>query len=140
LQNDIYRLNGEVASFKYNFFYFRNGNKNGIDQKESSEVTLPRLRLNAYKRVVKTQFLGLRYGLDNFKDLKIQEGGMLEKMEVLVIDRGVYSSVGLGSISDRLDHQFYPRLGSHKEITFDIDHSLTGSDDHSMQLSLDYTV
>lgn len=139
LKNDQYRLTGEIGYFKYNFSYFGIGNDNPLADEEMYEVTFPRLRLNAYKKIGTYNFVGLRYAFDRYKNLMFQNGGALEDSMILGTMGGINSSIGIGFISDRRDHQFYPRSGTYTEINVDVDHRLTGSHYQCIKMSFNFT-
>ncbi|MBU2018538.1 MAG: outer membrane protein assembly factor, partial [Bacteroidetes bacterium] len=139
LKNDQYRLTGEVGYYKYNFFYFGVGNCNDTSARESYEVTFPRLRLNAYKRISQNMFVGLKYGYDHFQDLKFDPNGDLRNSTISGVKGGVNSAVGLGMIYDSRDHPFYPRNGFLADVSFGVEDKWTGSDFSFNKLNVDIT-
>ena len=139
LKNDEYRLTGEVGFYKYNFFYFGIGNSNSFDAKESYEVTFPRLRINAYKRLNKTFFLGVRYGFDHFQNLIFDPKGNLRNETFSGIKGGRNSFLGTGFIYDSRSHPFYPRSGYLADISMGFENKFTGSDFKFSKLNADIT-
>lgn len=139
LKNDAFRINGELGYYKYTFFYFGIGNDNGAMQKESYQVTFPRLRFNGLMRVNESDFIGLKYGYDNFQNVRLAEGGLLETNQTFGVMGGVTSSLGLAFLSDKRDHPFYPRSGGITRVEVDVDSRWTGSDFECVKVTMDYT-
>lgn len=72
------------------------------------------------KKVALGIFSGIRYELDHYSELIPQAGGSLETSAPPGIEGGLLSGLGLSFTHDSRDNQFYPRLGSFVEASFDI--------------------
>lgn len=137
LKNDTYRLYGEVGYYKYFYYFFGIGNSASQQSKESFQVTYPRLRVNAYRRVAPHLYAGLRYAFDRFGSFQFDPAGQLQQRTIIGTNGGVNSGIGVGAQLDTRDRQFYPRKGLFGEFHIVHDNNWTGSDFHFTKTTLD---
>lgn len=123
-----WRAYGEVAWYRYLYQYFGIGNTYPNEFKETYVAKYPRVRINMLHRLHKHGLAGLRYGLDVFRILSIQEGGELASGKITGTGGGVSSAFGPVWLFDSRDNQFYPRSGALIESTAYAELPLWGSD------------
>ncbi|WP_276167258.1 BamA/TamA family outer membrane protein [Zobellia alginiliquefaciens] len=106
-----WRLLGEFGFYKYFYNFFGVGINSKEEDEETYEVTFPRARLALMHEVIPDFYLGLGYEFDNFRNLKIEEGGTLEASNVPGKRDGTISNVGLQAFYDTRDNIFFPTKG-----------------------------
>lgn len=122
-RGDRHRFVGELGAYKYTFFFFGIGNQPGTykEKKEMYEVSFPRLRFSYYHRVKSHLFLGVKYAVDIFSDLRVADTTLLYKTMPLGFDLGTNAGVGPALLYDSRDSIYYPRSGWYIDMntTFD---------------------
>ncbi len=113
IKNDTYRIIGELGAYKYSYLYYGIGNNIPINKstEEPFLVSFPRVRLSAYKKVIKNTFVGLRYNFDYFTNLIYDAGGVLKNKQITGTQGGVNSGLGIAAIYDSRDNIYYSRKG-----------------------------
>lgn len=109
--NEKWRVIGELGFYKYFYNFFGVGMDAKEEDEETYEVTFPRVRFSIVRELFTDFSLGLGYELDNFSNLKIQEGGVLSSSEVIGKRDGTISNIGVVAFYDARDHIFYPTKG-----------------------------
>jgi hypothetical protein len=113
LKKDNIRLNGEIGYYKYTYFFYGIGNLAGaFDQKEESfQVTFPRVRLSALKKVTSNIFVGARLAFDSYSDLRLTENSKILVGNLTGIQVGKNLGFGPAILYDSRSSIFYPRKG-----------------------------
>ncbi len=138
LKRDTYRLSGEIGYYDYKYFYFGTGNK-GIVPEEAYTVKYPRIRFNAYQRLGKNWFGGLRWAYDRFSSFEFDTAGVLRNQTVIGTISAANSGLGIGFQLDSRDQQFYPRKGFLGEFHIVRDDKWTGSGYQFTKVTFDLT-
>ncbi len=107
--NNTYYLNGDIGWYKYNYFYFGVG-ESRVSQ-EVFDVTFPRVKLLAAKKIGTYNYVGLRYQFENYDVTATQAGGELATRTIAGSDFSRTSSLGISVLRDTRDNVFYPRSG-----------------------------
>ncbi len=139
MQNDNYRITGEIGYYKYTYFYYGTGNNIPSDgsSREQYDVSFPRLRLSLYKRLSKHIFAGLKYNFDDYFGLKYKADGQLIEKKPNGFDGGINSGAGVGAIFDSRDNIYYPRKGVFIEAGTTFDDPALGSNYRFSKTTLD---
>ncbi len=106
---------GEVGWYRYVYFFYGTGNDVREGNQESYYARFPRVRFDAYKKVQKNTFLGIRFWMDQYNVTGIEANGLL--------DNGSYEgkfggrNLGIGPVLliDSRDNQLYPNSGTYFE-------------------------
>lgn len=123
LKNDNYRLNGELGFYEYVYFYFGRGNSIGSfeEKREMFDISFPRFRITALKKLKPSLFLGFRYAFDAYYDLQVEPGGLLDQDRPTGYATGINSGFGPALLFDTRSNVFYPRKGMLLDINSTID-------------------
>ncbi|HWY33198.1 MAG TPA: BamA/TamA family outer membrane protein, partial [Nitrosopumilaceae archaeon] len=134
---DKYNIYGETNLYNYNFLYFGIGNHQDKNYQETYELYFPRIRLNLLHRMANNLFGGLRYGLDDFHMINLQQNGQLNSGTVTGGKGGRTSGIGLVAKYDNRDKLFYPGKGYLVELFVQNDSKYSGSNFNFTKYSLD---
>jgi outer membrane protein assembly factor BamA len=107
--NNNYYFNADIGWFRYNFFYYGIGEARV--EEELFDVTFPRVRLLASRKVGANTYLGIRYQFEQYDVTRTQEGGELSTGRIAGSQFSRTSSLGLSVLHDTRDSVFYPRKG-----------------------------
>ena len=132
-----YNFYGELGYYRYNYFYFGNGNSFEDYDGELFGVTFPRVRLNALYQIRPNTYLGLRYWMDDYDITEVEEMSVLDTENITGQDGGFLSGLGLLAQYDNRDHIFYPRKGWFAEGVILQNGSYLGSPFNFTKVSLD---
>ncbi len=137
-KEEKYKLYGELGYYRFVYFYFGNGNNTKEVDREVFNVNFPRIRLNALYGLNKNWFVGLRYWLDDYNIVKVEEGGLLDTDNAIVgRTGGLLSGGGLVVNYDSRDHLFTPRKGVLAEMVLFGNEKFLGSDFSFQKFYLD---
>lgn len=106
--NDFY-VNADIGWYKYNYFFYGIG-EDRVPQ-EIFDVTFPRIKILAARKVGKSNYVGLRMLYEHYDVTQVEEGGLLASGEITGSDFSRTSSLGLSFLRDTRDNVFYPRKG-----------------------------
>jgi len=137
LKNEAYNVFGEIGYYKYNFFFWGVGNKQAFNAQELYDVTFPRLKLNALKRLAPNTYAGIKYNFDDFRVTRVDSGGILDKGDVIGSKGGKVSSLGLVIKYDSRDNLFNASKGHFAELSYQIDDKKIGSSFNNSRLIFD---
>ncbi|NNE78220.1 MAG: BamA/TamA family outer membrane protein [Pricia sp.] len=135
--NERWRLLGELGFYKYFYNFYGLGINSREENEESYEVTFPRVRLSLLREVLPNFSIGLGYQLDGFRNLKIDEGGVLEASEAIGIRDGTVSNLGIEMIYDTRDNIFFPTKGVFVQGNVYTSSKILGSSFHYSKFELD---
>lgn len=137
LKNEAYNVFGEIGYYKYNFFFWGVGNKQPFNAQELYDVTFPRIKLNALKRVAPNTYAGIKYNYDDFRVTRVDSGGILDNGNVIGSRGGNVSSLGAVLKYDSRDNLFYPTKGYFAELSFQVDNKAISSSFNNNRLIFD---
>ncbi|WP_421775012.1 BamA/TamA family outer membrane protein [Gracilimonas sp.] len=137
LQQNNWRLDGEIGYYRYTYKYYGIGNNTPDSNEETYRVNFPRVQVNALHKVSRNIYAGLSYWFDQYDITNIKSGGLLDTNNPTGTAGGTHSGIGITTVYDTRDNIFYSRSGSYLELQGLIDRSWTGSDYDFFQLSFD---
>lgn len=139
LQNDNWRLNGELGYYDYVYFFFGVGNPPGShdQKKEAFEISFPRLRTTLLKKVRPNLFLGLRYSFDYYFDLQTETNSKIVLFDLEGQQAGTNSGVGPSLLYDTRDDVFYTRKGIYLDVNATLDDPVLLSDYRFFRMYVD---
>ena len=109
--DEKWRIVGELGYYKY-FYNFYGVGVNALEEDmEIYEVNFPRLRMSILREIAPALSVGMGYALDNYTQLKIDSGGILEASDVIGKEGGTVSNLGFVAFYDSRDNIFYPTRG-----------------------------
>ncbi len=108
---DKWRLVGELGYYKYIYNFYGAGINSLEANKETYDVTFPRLRVALLRELVPSFSTGISYELDNYMNLKFDEDGELAASAVEGKDGGTVSNIGITALFDTRDNIFHPTRG-----------------------------
>ncbi|GAA4381317.1 BamA/TamA family outer membrane protein [Hymenobacter koreensis] len=112
-RNNYYAY-GELGYYRYNYYFYGVGENQG--PRELYGVNFPRIRLNAFRRVVPgwvrgKLYAGLRYQWEDYDVTSVESGGLLESGAVPGGRGSRVAGGGLGVFFDSRDNVFFPTKG-----------------------------
>lgn len=125
--DEKWRLVGELGFYKYVYNYFGQGINALQEDLETYDVSFPRVRLALLREVYSHFSVGLSYELDDFKNLKSKENGILETSDVIGKDGGAVSNIGILAFYDTRDNIFFPTKGLFIQASYYVSSALLGS-------------
>lgn len=130
-KNNQYYAYGESGYYLYNYNYYGIGNY-ALNIEENYKVNYPRLQWNFLRRIPsKTEkarnYLGMRMWFESYNIIEVEPGGELARGNVTGTDNNQTLALGLVSIRDKRDNQFYPSKGHFEEFSIQYDHPTWGS-------------
>ena len=137
LKDRKYNFYGEFGYYRYNYFYFGNGNTFDDYEGELFGVSFPRVRINALYQVFPNLYTGIRYWMDDYQITEVEEEGLLNNFGIEGAQGGFISGLGLISQYDNRDRIFYPSKGWFAEFVFLHHSTVTGSEFEFDKWSLD---
>ena len=133
--DEKWRLVGELGFYKYVYNYFGQGIDSSKEAVETFDVSFPRLSL--LREMYSNFSVGLSYELDDFKNLKSVEGGILETSDVIGKTGGAVSNIGILAFYDTRDNIFYPTKGFFIQASYYVSSEFLGSSFHYSKYQLD---
>ena len=102
---------GEAGYYKYSYYFYGIGNKQSDDYKELYKVNYPRVKVNALKKISKSLYAGLRYGLEDYNIIGADSGKQLSTGIITGSKGGFVSGIGPAINFDTRDNIFSPSRG-----------------------------
>lgn len=136
-KDELYKVYGELGYYRYNYFFYGIGNQTKAEDEEIYDVNFPRIRLNALYLLRENTYVGLRYTMDNFTDLKTAEGGILDSQDITGKQGGLVSGFGIVGNYDSRDNLFYASKGMFLETVLYWNPKSLGSDFNFNKLTID---
>ncbi|GAA4346152.1 BamA/TamA family outer membrane protein [Hymenobacter saemangeumensis] len=111
---NTYYAYGEAGYYRYNYYYFGQGTREV--EPELYGVNFPRVRLNAFRRILTgigrgSLYLGGRYQYEDYDLTSVAEGGLLAGGTVPGGRGSRLTGGGLGVFYDSRDNVLFPRKG-----------------------------
>jgi len=137
-KDEKYKFYGELGYYRFVYFFFGNGSETLEENEEKFNVNFPRVRLNGLYGINKKWFVGLRYWLDDYDIVGVEEGGLLDTDESIIgREGGLLSGGGIVVNYDTRDHLFTPSKGILAELVLFANDKILGSDFNFQKLYLD---
>lgn len=135
--SEKFRIVGELGYYKYVYNYFGQGINSSEENLEVYNVSFPRVRLAVLREVFSNLSVGVGYELDDFKNLKAEEGGLLETSNVIGKNGGTMSNIGILAFYDTRDNIFYPTKGLFIQASYYVSSDILGSNFNYAKFQLD---
>lgn len=137
-ENEKYTVFGEIGWYRYNYFYFGNGNEIPADYEELYGVNYPRLKLTGMYEFKPDLYTGLRVLSDKYRITELVSEGILVRDDTPGIEGGWNNAVGVIINFDNRDNYFATQRGWYLEAGFDFFGGYVGSDYEYQRLTLDF--
>jgi outer membrane protein assembly factor BamA len=142
--NNDYYAYGESGYYLYNYNYFGIGN-HSENILENYKVNFPRLQWNFLKRIPsKNQearnYLGPRIWFEDYDIVEFEAGGEFDQGKVPGTYNNRTAAIGLVSIRDSRDFQFYPGKGHFEEFSIQYDNPAWGSNYKFLRIAYDLSL
>ncbi|MEP0367538.1 MAG: BamA/TamA family outer membrane protein [Cyclobacteriaceae bacterium] len=118
LKDGKYRLKGELGFFKYPYQFYGIGPDVSLDKFENYSATFLRFNSLFLKKFNENSYTGPAISYDEYFDVSIEDGGLLDSNKPTGIETGRLIGVGAGLIVDHRDNQFSPSNGTYLESRY----------------------
>lgn len=135
--NEKWRVIGELGYYKYVYNYFGQGVTSLQENRETFEVTFPRVRFSMLREILPNFSMGLGYQLDKYSNLNKDENGLLSNSDIKGNTGGTISNIGLLAFYDTRDDNFYPSKGFFIQGSIYTSSEFLGSSFNYSKFSLD---
>ena len=123
-KNNLYFANGELGFYRYNYYYFGQGQRQV--PAELYGVNFPRVRVNVFRRITRADpakpgrglYAGLRYQYEHYAITSTAPGGELATGTVPGGRGSTVSGLGTGFFYDSRNNVFYPSRGVVADLTY----------------------
>lgn len=132
-----YWLKGEVGFYRYFYYFYGIGPEAKSANEETYKFTLPRVRLDATRKLNESSFLGFRYWFDQYNISEIDSTGILFNDAPIGQTGGRVSGIGPVFIYDTRDNVYSSRKGYRVELSTLFFEDFIASDYRYLQASLD---
>jgi len=127
LKEDNYWVQGELAFYRYPYFFSGVGNEVPNGYEEDYTAQFPRFRLTGMKKVAPNLYAGAQYWFQNTNIREREAGGLLEQ-GAPGGDGGTTSGIGWAVNYDKRDIQFFPSKGAFVQLRSLFNQQELGSD------------
>lgn len=131
-------ISGEVGYYRYVYRFFGLGNATPAES-EAFEADFPRLQLNVQYMFRPRLYLGMWYGMDDYRITQREADGELSKGQITGQEGGVISGLGFIANYDSRNHLFYPTGGQRLQFRTFFNRQLLGSRFDFDRYSLDWS-
>ncbi|MEO9474489.1 MAG: hypothetical protein ABJG41_03115 [Cyclobacteriaceae bacterium] len=118
LKTGEYRIKGELGFFKYPYQFYGTGPDVSLDKFENYSATFLRFNSLFLKKFSSNSYAGPAISYDEYFDVSIETGGLLEQNQPTGIQTGRLIGAGAGLIIDHRDNQFSPASGNYLESRY----------------------
>jgi outer membrane protein assembly factor BamA len=128
-KNNQYFANGELGYYRYNYYYFGQGQREV--PAELYGVNFPRVRVNVFQRITQVDqarpgrglYAGLRYQYEKYAITSVVANGALANgnvsgREIPGASGSLLSGLGTGLFYDSRDNVFFPGRGMVADLTY----------------------
>jgi outer membrane protein assembly factor BamA len=137
-KNEKYYSYGELGYYKYSYRFFGVGNDLPASNEELYNVDFPKLRVNLMQLLRRSLYLGISYWYADYDIVKVKEGGLLDRQNIVGQNGGTTSALGLIALYDSRDNYNYPSKGTYLEVSTRSNKQFIGSEYDYTLLSIDY--
>jgi hypothetical protein len=110
-KDNLYWISGQVAFYRYPYFFRGIGNGNPSYTYEDYTASFPRIRLSVNRRFGNYFFTGPVYWFQDTKVLEVESGGLLDTDSIAGADGSLISNFGWQFIFDSRNKLFAPTKG-----------------------------
>ncbi|TRX54286.1 BamA/TamA family outer membrane protein [Fulvivirga sp. M361] len=128
LKDESYAFFGELSYFDFPIFYYGIGNDSKEENEEDLDYKVISFEQRVLKKITEYHFAGFNYSGVRVFDLKFEPQFLIEDLEQLESDVGLYSGLGLSYIYDSRDNLLNAFEGNFLEVSTLFNGDLTGSD------------
>lgn len=138
-KKEEYLLTGKITLEKYPDKFWGIGNRTSDDAEENFTPRIFSLEASFQKKILSKQklYAGIFGLFENYKILKMDPGGSLEKQEYAGSTGGTTSSLGFILNWDTRDNIFYPTQGHYWQLCTHFSGEFLGSDFNMTSIKLD---
>jgi len=133
-----YHLVGTLFYKKYTEKFFGIGNTTSDDMEEDYSFRVARLDVSFLRKVSEKLYFGIQYELEHNKIASVEEGGLLERMDIIGSDGGTASGIGAVLNWDSRNNIFFPTQGSFYQISTKFFRQAFGSSYNFNRFNLDF--
>ncbi len=137
LKENKYYFYGEMAFYRFPYFFRGIGNGFGEDDFERYDAQFPRFRLTATRRIGKHIYTGPRYWFQNTDVISVAPGRMLDTAGIAGSNGGINSGLGWVVSYDSRDKIFNPTKGYFAQFETLFNTDALGSDFNYQTYTLD---
>jgi len=128
---------GEYSYNDFSYYYYGTGPGNEKGVSEKYKVKFPLFRINYYKRISNSIFIGARWWYEDY-NIKSFESNELLLTKTPGRSGGTTSGPGIVFLFDTRDNLYYSLKGDYLELVYQNQSSLTGSDFFYDRYRFDY--
>jgi len=139
-KNEKWYMRGITGYYNFSYFFYGIGNEMNNDHEELYDVDFFRFRVDVMNLIRPNLYLGLRYWLEDYEMVKVEEGGLLNSNQIVGSNGGLVSTTGLISLWDKRDNYNYPTKGYLLESLILINSKFLGSEFEFTRFSFDYSI
>ena len=115
-KDEVYNIYGELGYYRYTYFYYGIGNSFEDYEGELFDLSFPRIRLNAARKIWKDWYGGLRFWLDDMEVGGLEPEGLLFTRPPVGRNGGTLSAAGGFLLLDQRNNVFFPTAGHYLEV------------------------
>lgn len=134
--NNLWKLKGEIAYFRYLYNFYGIGNQTLLENKETFKADYPRIRVDLLRQFGDF-FVGMRYRFDHIKIFDLKSGGILDSNPIVGKSGGSVAGLGFVTQYDNRDFIYNPTKGCYMEAEVFIGNKRVGSQYSFQRLAID---
>ncbi len=127
-KDEKYFSQGYIGYIKFPDKFYGIGNDTPEENEEDFTPKFTRFKASFLYRFFPSVYGGISYELENYKIIKLTEGGMLTSGEILGSEGGTTAGIGIQFLLDNRNNIFYPSKGNFLQFFWKIFNSEVGSD------------
>ncbi len=135
--NNIYVLNGTLSFVKFPQKFYGIGSEAPESAEELYTPQTVLLEISAKRKLFRSLYGGVEYGLETTKILAYEADGALGPGDLPGSRGGLVSGVGLSLSWDSRDNILFPRRGQHLQLSAGLYHKALGSNFNFSRIALD---
>ncbi|UCE42188.1 MAG: BamA/TamA family outer membrane protein [Candidatus Aminicenantes bacterium] len=116
LNKGKFHLIGDLRFKKYTENFYGIGPQTLDEMEEDFRYRSFALKCSLRKRLRPSLYVGIQYDFEHSKITKIEEGGILDTDDVLGVEGGIISGIGIILVQDSRNNLFYPTKGTLLQI------------------------
>lgn len=118
LNEDNYRIGGEISFYRYPYFFAGIGNGNTTKYEEDYNANFPRFAITGLKRIKKGLYTGPKLFYQNTTITHVETNGLLDQLDIPGDAGSVTTGVGWEVEYDRRDFIYAPTKGYYANLSF----------------------
>jgi hemolysin activation/secretion protein len=136
-KNEQYWIFGELAYFKFPYWFFGIGNEIDYDEFEKYDASYIRIQNQALRQVVNNFYVGLNFRYDQYFNLEYDTAGTIISDDISGFQPSTSSGFGLTTIFDKRDNVFSATRGVYLNARYTLFRDFFGSDFKFSNIILD---